>query len=46
MLDLWGMWSTSSVPLLPGPIWAAVVAPDKVLSMGQKNLFDIQTDAL
>ena len=29
MLELWGMWSTSSLPLLPGPLWPGVVAPDK-----------------
>ena len=26
---------------LPGPIWPGVVAPDKVLSVGQIELFDI-----
>ena len=35
MLQLWGMQSTSSLPLLPVPLWAKVVAPDRVLSMGQ-----------
>ena len=20
-LDIWGMWSTPSLPLLPGPLW-------------------------
>ena len=34
MLELWGMWSTSSVLLLPGLLWSRVVAPDRVLSMG------------
>ena len=29
MLELWGMWSTPSLPLLPGPLWPGVVAPDK-----------------
>ena len=29
MLELWGMWSTSLLPLLPGPLWPLVVAPDK-----------------
>ena len=28
MLVLWGMWSTSSLPLLPGSLWLRVVAPD------------------
>ena len=35
MLELWGMWSTPSLPLLPGPLWSGVVAPDRVLSIGQ-----------
>ena len=38
MLQLWGMWSTSSLPLLPGPLWPGVVVPDKVLSMDQIEL--------
>ena len=29
MLELWGMWSTPSLPSLPGPLWPGVVAPDK-----------------
>ena len=29
MLELWGMQSTPSLPLLPGPLWPGVVAPDK-----------------
>ena len=41
MLDLWRMWSTPSLPLLPGPIWLGVLAFDRVLSMGQIELFDI-----
>ena len=34
MLELWGMWSTPSLPSLPGPLWPGVVAPDRALSMG------------
>ena len=34
-LQPWGMWSTHSLPLLPGPLWHGLVAPDRVLSMGQ-----------
>ena len=41
MLEVWGMQSTSSLPLLPGPLWPGEVAPDRVLSMGQTELFDI-----
>ena len=33
--------STPSPPALPGPLWPGVVAPGKVLSMGQIELFDI-----
>ena len=28
MLGLWGMRTTSSLPLLPGPLWPGVVALD------------------
>ena len=38
MLELWGMWSTPSLPSLPGQLWPVVVAPDRVLSMGQIKL--------
>ena len=34
MLGRWGIQSTSSLPLLPGPLWAGMVAPDRTLSMG------------
>ena len=35
MLELWGMKSTTSLPSLPVPPWPGVLAPDRVLSMGQ-----------
>ena len=35
------MWSTTSLPSLPDPLWPRVVAPDSVRSMGQIELFDI-----
>ena len=38
MLELWGMRNTPSLPSLPGPLWAGVVAPDRVVSMGQIEL--------
>ena len=41
MLELWGTQNTSSLPLLPGPLWPGVVAPDRVISMGQIELLDI-----
>ena len=37
MLELWEMLSTS-LSLLPGPLWPGVVTPDRVLSMGQIEL--------
>ena len=40
MLELWVMWSTPSLPSLPGPLWPVVVEPDKVQSMGQIKLLD------
>ena len=41
MLELWVMQSTPSLQLLPGPLRPRVVAPDKILSLGQIELFDI-----
>ena len=38
MLELWEMQSTPSLPSLPGPLWPRVVAPDRVLFMGQVEL--------
>ena len=38
MLELWGMRSTPLLPSLPGPLQPGVVAPDKVLWMGQIEL--------
>ena len=34
-LEILGMRSTYSLPLLPGPLWPRAVAPDMVLSIGQ-----------
>ena len=36
--ELWGMQSTPPLPLLTSPLRFGVVAPDRVLSMGQKEL--------
>ena len=41
MLELWGMQSTSSLSSLLVSLWPEVVVPDRVLSMGQIELFDI-----
>ena len=38
------MQNSSSLSLLPGPLWPEVVAPDRVLSMGQIELFNIYID--
>ena len=37
MLGLWGMWSTTSLPLLPGPLRPRMVAPDKVSKVGDHS---------
>ena len=34
MLGPWGIQSTPSLPLLPGPLWPGVVPPDRALLMG------------
>ena len=33
-LEFWGMRITLSLPLLPGPLWPGVVAPERAISMG------------
>ena len=40
MLELWGMQSTPSLPLLSGLLCPGAVAPDMVLSIGKIELFD------
>ena len=39
-LDLWGMWSTPSLSLLPDPLLPKVVVPGRVPSVGQVELFN------
>ena len=34
VLELWGMRSTPSSPLLLGPLWPGVLALDRAISMG------------
>ena len=41
VLEHWGIWSTYSLPLLPGPLGLQMILPDRVLSLGQIELFDI-----
>ena len=43
MLEFWGMQSTPTLSSLPGPLRPSVITPDNVLSMGQIELFDIET---
>ena len=38
MVECWEMQSTLSLPSLPVPLWLGVLAPDRVLSMGQIEL--------
>ena len=38
MLEIWGMQSTPSLPLLLGPLWPGMVVPDRALSMGEIEL--------
>ena len=43
MLKLWGMQSTVSLLLFAGPFWRILLASIRVLSMGQRELVDIET---
>ena len=38
MWELWEMQSTPSLPSFPSPLWPGVIAPDRVLCMGQIEL--------
>ena len=38
MLEFGGMCSTPLLTSLLGPLWPGVVAPDRVLSMGQNEV--------
>ena len=42
MLELWGMWRTSSLPSLSSPLWPGMVALDRVLSMGQIEPYQVR----
>ena len=42
-LELWGMWSTHSLPLFPGPLWLGVVSLDSVLTLAQIKLDSVIT---
>ena len=43
ILELWWIQSTLLLPSLQGLLWAGVVAPDRILSIGQTEVFDILT---
>ena len=43
MLEFWRMWYTASLLLLPGPLWTVVIAPDRVLFIGQIELNRVLT---
>ena len=38
ILELWGMQTTPTLPSLPRPLWPGVKAPDRVQSMGLKEI--------
>ena len=38
MLELWRVRSTPLLPSLPGQLWPVLIAPDRVLSMGQHEI--------
>ena len=38
ILELWKIWSASSLPSLPGSLWPRVLASDRLLYMGQREL--------
>ena len=38
ILELWGMWSTPSLPLIPGLLWPRQSVPVRVPSMGPTEL--------
>ena len=41
VLQLWGMWITAWLPLLPSPFWTGVVVPERIPFMGQIELSEI-----
>ena len=42
MLELWGMQITLSFPSLPGSLWPGEEAPERIPSMGQKELLSFK----
>ena len=39
LIPHWGVWSTSSLPLLSGSLWSEVLVPFRIPSKGQIDLF-------
>ena len=39
ILDIWEVWCTLSLPLLPCPLWIKVVIPVRFISINQIDLF-------
>ena len=39
VVDIYGVGSTPSLPILPGQLWPRVVVPVRISTMGQINLF-------
>ena len=39
-LELWGMWSTPSLPLISGPLWPKRIRPDRIPFMDQIKEFN------
>ena len=40
VMEIWGMWSTHSLPLIPDSRWPRVIAPVRVLSIGPRDSFE------
>ena len=41
VLEVWRVWSTHSLLILPSPLWPRVIVNVRVLSIGQINLWKI-----
>ena len=46
MLEIWGMWITPSLTLLPDPLWPGMVAPDNESNRTVLHLNCMQTNDL
>ena len=41
ILQFWGQRTIPLFPLLPGPLWPEIVAPDRVLAMSEIELIEL-----